>query len=104
MASALRREAGEAFGEGGGLVAEREGGLEPVDGLHRFGLGLGEAEADGRGLLTAGVDGVGEGAGGGGVVHMFCWVRLRGWRAKGSPSMPRFTFFIIFWGHLFSPA
>jgi hypothetical protein len=47
---------------------------------------------------------VGEGAGGGGVVHMFCWVHLRGWRAMASPSMPRFTFFIIFWGHLFPSA
>lgn len=95
-ASALRREAREASPQVGHGEAEREGGGESVDGLLCLGLAFGEAKAKGRGLLTAGEDGGGEGAGGGDVVHMFCWVHLRGWRAKASPSIPRFTFFIIF--------
>ena len=76
VASALRREAGECLLCVTHGLPEGAGEGEAVDGLHRFGLGRGEAEADGRGLLTAGEDGVGEGAGGGGVGHMFCVVQL----------------------------
>lgn len=76
---ALRREAGEAGPQFVHGEAERAGRGEAVDGLLCLGLADGEAEGDGRGLLSAGEDGGGEGAGGGGGGgHRFVWFGLLG--------------------------
>jgi hypothetical protein len=52
-----------------GEVAEGERGLEPVDGLHRFGLTAGEEGGESLAGLTAGEDVAEDGEGGGGGFH-----------------------------------